>query len=236
MHLLGFQLRAIKLEWKFALWNLRIVFLQKTKPVHAASKRKYTTESREVQKIRVCFHEWRKAEQRRFDTRISETNEVLRELYRFVSHQSCRFLNRPLFQSNLWSWILGNDKKNTIPSASSSNVFCEEFTVWQSRDLSYFGSGACVQNVPGKICESSPVDSPTGKWPRDQLRTRCSDYISHLARSCLCVEPAELSEIAVDRKVFRDPGMLSSRLSSEEKQAWKWMKRSFLHEVINILT
>jgi len=33
--------------------------------------------------------------------------------------------------------------------------------------------------------------------------TRWCDYISHLAWSRLVVEPAEVSEIAVDREVFR---------------------------------
>jgi len=43
----------------------------------------------------------------------------------------------------------------------------------------------------------------TGKRPRVRPRTRWRDYISDLAWSSHGVEPAELSEIAVDREAFR---------------------------------
>ena len=52
--------------------------------------------------------------------------------------------------------------------------------------------------------------TPAGKRPRGRPRTRWRDYISDLAWSSLGVEPAELSEIAVDREVFKVfLGMLS---------------------------
>jgi len=42
-------------------------------------------------------------------------------------------------------------------------------------------------------------------------RTRWSGYISDLACSRLGVEPAELSEIAVDREIFRVLGLFVER-------------------------
>jgi len=44
---------------------------------------------------------------------------------------------------------------------------------------------------------------PTGKRPRRRLRPRWSNCISDIAWSRLVVEPAELSEIAVDHEVFQ---------------------------------
>jgi len=41
----------------------------------------------------------------------------------------------------------------------------------------------------------------TGKWPRGRPRTRGRDYISDLAWPRPDVDPAELSEIAVNREV-----------------------------------
>jgi len=41
------------------------------------------------------------------------------------------------------------------------------------------------------------------KWPSVRPRTRWRDYISDLAWSRVGVEPTKLSEIVVDRKVFR---------------------------------
>jgi len=64
----------------------------------------------------------------------------------------------------------------------------------------------CVQNVPGKIGEVSPSGYSLHLWasgPDGHPRTRWRDYISDLAWSRVGVEPAELSEIAVDPEVFR---------------------------------
>jgi len=44
---------------------------------------------------------------------------------------------------------------------------------------------------------------PTGKPPKCRPRTRWRDFITDLAWSSLGMEPAELSEIAVDRQVFQ---------------------------------
>jgi len=63
---------------------------------------------------------------------------------------------------------------------------------------------------------------PTGKRLRCRPRPRWSNCISDLVWSHLGVEPAELSEIAIGRAVFRILlGLLSPRPSPEEKRAWK---------------
>jgi len=71
----------------------------------------------------------------------------------------------------------------------------------KSRDPSYGSLAMSVQNVPGKIGDANPAGYPTGKRLRVRGMTRWSDYISDLAWSGLGVEPAELSDIAVDREV-----------------------------------
>jgi len=61
-----------------------------------------------------------------------------------------------------------------------------------------------VQNPKRMIGGASPADyPPTEKQPRGRPRTRWCDYISDLAWSQIHVEPAELSEIAENREVFR---------------------------------
>jgi len=69
----------------------------------------------------------------------------------------------------------------------------------ESRDDNYVSSAMC----PGRWARHVLLATPTGKRPRVNPRTRWSDYISDLAWSCLTMEPTELSEIAVDREVFR---------------------------------
>jgi len=64
--------------------------------------------------------------------------------------------------------------------------------------------------------------TPTGKRPKVCPRARWRNYISDLAWSLLGVEPAELSEISVDREVFRVLlGLQSPRLSRKESRARK---------------
>jgi len=46
------------------------------------------------------------------------------------------------------------------------------------------------------------LPTPMGKRPRGYPRTRWSDFISEPDWSPLGVEPAKISEIAVDREVF----------------------------------
>jgi len=84
----------------------------------------------------------------------------------------------------------------------------------------------CAQNLLGKIGEVSPSSyspqTPTGKRPKVCPRTRWSDFISDLAWYGLGVKPTELSEIAVDRGVFRVLlGLLLSPFSPKENRAQK---------------
>jgi len=64
---------------------------------------------------------------------------------------------------------------------------------------SYVGSAMCPEWA-GQVL----LGTPTGKWSRGRPRTWWCDFISDLAWSRVGVEPAELSEIAVDRAVCRD--------------------------------
>jgi len=78
----------------------------------------------------------------------------------------------------------------------------------------------CLE-CPGKDWRSKSFrlqSTPTGKRPEVCPRTRWCDFISDLSWSRLGVEPAELSEIAVDREVFRVfLGLLPPRPSQKEK-------------------
>jgi len=66
------------------------------------------------------------------------------------------------------------------------------------------------RNIPGKMGESNPAGCTTGNRPSGPPRTRWCDYISDLAYSHLCVEPAGLSLKTV-RVVLRVIGLLSPR-------------------------
>jgi len=77
----------------------------------------------------------------------------------------------------------------------------------------------CVQKVPGKNSEllQATVYAPTGRRHKVRPRTRWSDDMSDLAWFRLGVETAEISEIAVDREVFRVLlGLLPPRFSPKE--------------------
>jgi len=61
-----------------------------------------------------------------------------------------------------------------------------------------------------------------GKRPKVCPRTKWRDYMSDLAWARLGVEPAELSETAVDCEVYRVLlGLLPPRLSRKKKRARK---------------
>jgi len=47
------------------------------------------------------------------------------------------------------------------------------------------------------------LSTPTGKWPRGRQRTKWRDYNSDLAWSRICVESAEMSEVAENHEVFQ---------------------------------
>ena len=79
----------------------------------------------------------------------------------------------------------------------------------ESRGPSYVASA--MSRMPhNRLIDEILRAMATGKLPRGHPWTRWNDYISDLAWSRLGVEPAELSEIAVDREV---PGVLFEQLS-----------------------
>ena len=93
-------------------------------------------------------------------------------------------------------------------------------------DPSYATSPMCPEfsRKEWRTKSFKPQSTPTGKRPKARPRTRWSDYISDLSWSRLGVEPAELSEIAVDREVFRVLlGPLPPQLSPKVKRARKWV-------------
>ena len=76
--------------------------------------------------------------------------------------------------------------------------------------------------------------TPMGKRPRGRPRTRWRDFISDLAWSCLGVERAELSEIAVDRDVFWvHLGLLPPQLLPKEKRARIWVNEWVCRPTLN---
>jgi len=65
--------------------------------------------------------------------------------------------------------------------------------------------GPCIQNAQPneRLVRHVLLAKPTRKRPRCRPRYRWSNCISDLSWSRLDVEPAELSEIAIDREVFQ---------------------------------
>jgi len=75
----------------------------------------------------------------------------------------------------------------------------------KSRDPNYIRLAMCPK-CPRREWRTKSFglqSTPTGKRPKVCPRTRWRDYISDLAWYRLDVKPAEVSEIAVDRDVFR---------------------------------
>jgi len=107
----------------------------------------------------------------------------------------------------------------------------------ESRDPSYVSSAMCPE-CPRKEWRTKsfrPQSSPTGKRPKFSPRTRWHDYISDFAWSRLNVESEKLSEIAVDREVFRVfLGLLPQRLSPKEKRARKWVNKWVFKPILNL--
>ena len=145
-------------------------------------------------------------------------------------------------------WICQTNKECCQKSKRQRWDICGEFSVWhfvtkctglksvkpamsshfpESRDTSYISSAMCPE-CPRKEWRTKPFglqSTPTGKRPRVRwCKSRWRDYIYDLTWSRLGVEPAELSEIAVDREVFRVLlGLLPPRLSPKESLAGKWV-------------
>jgi len=167
----------------------------------------------------------------------------------FRRTQSFRLLNRSFFQSspvfmNLRWWLKEYCQKNK----QQRYDICLEFSMWhfvtkttglkylrprmsshisESRYPSYVSSAMCP-DCPRKEWRTKSSfklqSTPTGKRLKVRPRTRESDYMSDLAWSGHGVEPAELSQSAVDREVFPVRlGLLPPRLSPKEKRARKWI-------------
>jgi len=145
------------------------------------------------------------------------------------------------------SWILGSDRKNIISGESGRDgIFAknphltdtsrQSAQLWNSQrpeyritspntELTATSVRPCVYNSRERLARHVLLAKPTGKRPKGLPRPRWSDSITDLARCPLGVEPAELSEIAVDREGFRVLlGLLPSRPCVAEKRERKWMK------------
>ena len=92
----------------------------------------------------------------------------------------------------------------------------------------------CIQNAPkknGKLSRSG-YSLHRRETAQSCSRTRWRDYIFNPAWSRLGVEPPELSEISVDREVFRVLlGLLPPRLSPKENRARKSVNE---HECVGL--
>jgi len=88
--------------------------------------------------------------------------------------------------------------------------------------LRWFGNVSRISQE--RLARQVLLATHRGKQPRGLPRTRWRDYISGLAWSCLGVGRGDLSEIAVDREVFRVLlGLLYPQPFPKEKRARKWM-------------
>ena len=142
--------------------------LQKSKAVYTASERQYTVASEKFKYLGVVFtsdgrRNWE------IDTRIGKANAVLHELYRSVvtkrelpNAEKLSVFNRYLFRTSdphLWSWILGNDRKNIIPSASgrdgifAKSSWCD--TSRQSEQLWNSQSPECRTTSPNREIQAT---------------------------------------------------------------------------------
>jgi len=178
----------------------------------------------------------------------------------FQRGQSFQSLNRSLFASlpvamNL-RWRL---KEYCQKNRQQRGVICEEFSVWhfatnstgmksvkpgmsshfsESRDPSYVSWAICPE-CPAKDWRRKSLwlqSTPTGKWPKGHPRTRWRDYIFDLAWSRLGVELAELSEITVDREIFRVlPGLLPPATLPKDKAGTKMSKWMSMQAYIETL-
>ena len=131
---------------------------------------------------------------------------------------------------SVWHFVTKSTGLKSVKPGMSSHVS-------ESRDPSYVSS-AMYPECPRKEWRTKSFrlqPTPTGKRPKVRPRTRWRDYISGLAWYRLGVERAELSEIAVDREVFRVLlGLLPPRLSPKEKRARKWVNEWVCRPTLNL--
>jgi len=130
--------------------------------------------------------------------------------------------------------------------------FCEEFTAWHferesapvklvkpecgvpswNQKVTWLGHATVTRPERSMSWERSTrhllLATPTETLPRDRPRSRCRNYTFDVARSLHSEEPAELSEIAENREVFRVLlVLLPPWFSPRKKWAWKWIAKYF---------
>jgi len=183
---------------------------------------------------------------------------------RFQTPQTLQVFHPSLFRCSPVVMNLRWPTKNSQKNKRQSWDICEEFSVLrfvtkskglrsikpgmsspfsESREPMYVSSAMCPQCSRKEWWNKSfgLQSTPTGKWSGFRPRTRWRDYISDLARSRLGVEPAELSEIAVDREVFWVLlELLPPRFSPKEKRVQNWLNqwvcrptlKLFIYEIV----
>ena len=111
-----------------------------------------------------------------------------------------------LLSETLWSLRHAFHLSQGCIKTRRKSIFCLYFQTFWPNDLIFFGHFKQF---------SVYVRKKAVMW---------SDVISDLAWSRLGLEPAELSEIAVDREVFQALlELFPPRPPLEEKRAWKWI-------------
>jgi len=249
MRLIGFLLRAAKLEWKSALKHWCTTSLQKPKAVYAANEQQYIAACGDLLVPYVGIHEWRKAEQKTY-TRIGKAKAVLREFYRSAVTKP-EFSNTtklavfksvfvPIVTYGHESWVMTG---RMLPQVQAAEMgFCEECAVchlatkcafvksvnhWmsshflESSDSSYVGSAGCP-DCPRKDWRASPAGYIHGK----AAQTASNDPVQWL-QLWLCLilswcgsSRTAVYDIAVERELFRVLlGVLPPQLAWEEKWA-----------------
>jgi len=133
----------------------------------------------------------------------------------------------------MWSSILGDDWNNTVKKADgrggifAKSPLCE--TSWQWAQVWNPWGTECPATSPNRENLAIPAvkrSTPTGKQPRGSPRTKWREYISDLAWPRFGLEAEELSEIDVDREVFRVLlGLLLLRISPKDKRAQNWVSQ-----------
>jgi len=145
---------------------------------------------------------------------------------------------------DLWSWFLGSDRK--APGKAAEIGFFRRVPGVTLRDkvrsceirralkvepllriegVQIYWFGHLSRMPHERLARQVHLAKPTKKRFRSHPRPRTQvNYISDLAWPHLGAEPADLSEIAVDREIFQVLRLHPPRPSLEEKRAWKWMK------------
>jgi len=102
---------------------------------------------------------------------------------------------------------------NSKQHLAQLNILCLPLLTVQTSSFFhniFFNLRSWFRNVPRKISEVSPIGYiHAGKRPRGWPKPRWWDYNSYLAWSFPGVEPVELLQVAENREVFRNLGLLN---------------------------